>query len=182
MVRRSSYLVMLVALLGMCAFSPAAPLHAKNSSADINCATLVKLTSAPATIEQSTYLFYWVPGWWAAMHNDPYINDWRRSLLSEAIIEACRKSTQSRILDAVRSVKKLPAVPDNALKMTCKNFMDAQPPWQIMTIFWYQGYLAFQRGHTNMNSDYISIYNPVFEMCLKDESVLLEKVISKVIK
>lgn len=175
MLRNVPCFLLLIALTVLCVVPRA---EAKRFSVNVTCAQAFD----PQNGETAGFLFFWVPGWWAAMHNDPYINDWRRSLLTEAIVEACQNNKKARILQVVSGVKTLPKVPDNALEMGCADFLTSSPPWQASTVFWMQGYYAYKDGHADMETDYEAVFGKIEAQCRKNPRGTVAQAARKVLQ
>lgn len=139
---------------------------AKSYNVDITCNQLSDIPeSASGTI------FYWLPGWWGGLKNDPHVNEVRVHLLVDKVVSMCWKDQNTRILTAARTVNSLPPVPDNALQYKCKDFLDSDPKWQFILVYWLQGYAAYKSGTTLLDDNYKQINSRYTEACLKNENL-----------
>lgn len=145
---------------------------AKSYNVDIRCDQLSNVPS-----EVSGMLFYWLPGWWSALKNDPYVNEIRIHLLVEDISAQCRRNPKTRILQAARNFATMPPAPDHGLQAQCKDFANAPPPWQFIHLYWLQGYFAYKNGTTQLNTDYQSIFENYLQQCRKNSTLRMEDMV-----
>lgn len=181
MPRRCLPILLLAASLFL--LSPAAPAGARTFSMDMSCAELsANLAKGEEWTLATTFFSFWASGWWSAMRNDPYINAWRVSVLSNAMADMCRKDPNTRVLDAVRGVQSMPPVPDDALRYKCRDFVNASPHWQQFLVYWLQGYYAYTNGNANLDTDYNGIIASYERICREGKAATMEEAALRLIK
>lgn len=142
------------------------PARAKSYNVDITCDQLGEMPEGVNGV-----IFYWLPGWWSALKNDPHVNEIRVHQLVQEVVTMCRRNINTRILTVAKSVASLPPVPDNALQYKCSDFLDSDAKWQFILSYWLQGYAAYKSGNTLMDDDYKQVNSRYTEACLKNENL-----------
>lgn len=153
----------------------AAVASAKRYSVDVTCEQLSHLP--PAIVEQVPH---WLPGWWGAHVNDPYVNAMRTHLLVNAMSTQCQRNLNTRILDTMRSVTSLPAVPDNALTLTCQQFAGSDDAWQTIVFHWLQGYTAYTNGSALIDDKYMPTLDRLYDHCTANPRMTVKDALRRV--
>lgn len=148
----------------------AAPAQSRRVNVDISCEAVGNLKS-----ETATALALWLPGWWAAEHDDPYINAARVSIVVDTMANYCFTYPQKRLLDSLDKLHSMPPVLDHALNTQCKQFSDSSEQWQIMFVYWLEGYMANQADKTVLDDNMTGVLQKYQRICFDAPGIRMEE-------